>query len=193
MYPHGHWFGRVRDPETLDAILTDLFDRGLVNSEHWRGRLGLQSKEEQQLYHQHLLRNGGREPDMKIIRPNHDSNSSNSGGGLSISFRLNEKQVVVCKARVGERVLDTALRYQVEGIEGSCGGNLECATCHVWVKGGGNGPAERFKQLGPISDTEQDLLDATGSNYREGESRLCCQIRLAPHLNQLNFEIPSIR
>ena len=53
---------------------------------------------------------------------------------------------------VGKTVLDTALQYDVD-IEGACGGELACSTCHVVV------PKELYDRLPPKKVEEDDMLD----------------------------------
>ena len=59
-------------------------------------------------------------------------------------------------ATVGESVMVSAVNNGVAGIIGECGGNMSCATCHVWVR-------DEFRdQVGPAEDLEDDLLDLGG-------------------------------
>ena len=86
-------------------------------------------------------------------------------------------------ATAGESVMATAVKHGVPGIVGECGGNLSCATCHVWVR-------EEFLPLvGSPNDTEEDLLDM-GVSERRDTSRLSCQIRISEDLDGLTVDIP---
>ena len=82
----------------------------------------------------------------------------------------------------GERLLDVA---QAAGLplEGTCNGDMACATCHVVLS------AEAFARLPPASGDEEDLLDLSpvASRY----SRLACQIRLDAALDPLDVRIPD--
>lgn len=55
-------------------------------------------------------------------------------------------------APVGKRVLDVALENNVD-IEGACGGELACSTCHVIV------PQNLYDQLPKKKVEEEDMLD----------------------------------
>lgn len=69
------------------------------------------------------------------------------------------------------------------GIEGECEGSLACATCHVWV-------AEEWLQLlGTLSEAEEDMLDS--AFLVRPNSRLCCQIKVAPQLQGLKVTVPT--
>ena len=69
------------------------------------------------------------------------------------------------------------------GIEGTCGGSLSCATCHVIVA-----PAW-FPKTGAPSEDEVDMLDlAFGLSET---SRLGCQIEMSDDLDGLKVTIPE--
>jgi len=53
-------------------------------------------------------------------------------------------------------------------VGSSCGGNLACSTCHVWV-------TEGYDSLDELEEGEDDILDKA-FDVRE-ESRLGCQAR----------------
>ena len=89
------------------------------------------------------------------------------------------------QAPFGHSAMETAVRHGVPGIEGECGGNLVCATCHAHVA------PEWQSKLKPPSRAEAELLDLTlGAT---DASRLCCQIRLSPEHDGLELLIPAHR
>ena len=63
------------------------------------------------------------------------------------------------------------------GIEGTCGGSLSCATCHVVVD------PEWYEKTGEPDPDEEDMVDLAFG--LEPTSRLGCQIRLDDNLNGL--------
>ena len=81
----------------------------------------------------------------------------------------------------GESVMSAAVRSGVPGIVGECGGQLSCATCHVWVKG------DLRERAGERSEMEEDLLDM-GVSELTAESRLGCQITMCDELDGLVVE-----
>ena len=82
-------------------------------------------------------------------------------------------------AEEGVNLMRVGVDSAVPGIEGECGGEMSCATCHVYV-------GEKWQGLLPAqSEDEMALLEFTES-FREGESRLACQIRVAPELDGLD-------
>ena len=66
-------------------------------------------------------------------------------------------------------------------VAATCGGAKSCATCHVYV-------GEGFAKLGVPDEDEVDLLSES-DHYREGISRLSCQIVLLPTLSGLHVEL----
>jgi 2Fe-2S ferredoxin len=83
---------------------------------------------------------------------------------------------------VGESLMRLALANDIEGIVGECGGEMSCATCHVHVE-------QDFQdRLEPLSTDEIDLLEMT-EFYREGCSRLSCQIRVSQEIEGLEVHV----
>ena len=69
------------------------------------------------------------------------------------------------------------------GIEGTCGGSLSCATCHVVVD------PEWYGKTGEPDADEEDMLDLAFG--LEETSRLGCQIRMDESLSGLKVRIPE--
>lgn len=84
----------------------------------------------------------------------------------------------------GARLLDVA---QADGqpLEGTCGGDMACATCHVIVA------ANDFGKLPPASAEEEDMLDLVAGAVRT--SRLACQIAIEAGWDALSVTIPPPR
>ena len=82
----------------------------------------------------------------------------------------------------GARLLDVA---QADGqpLEGTCDGDMACATCHVVVA------AADAHRLPPPREEEEDLLDLVPAATRT--SRLACQIRLTAALDGLTVTVPA--
>lgn len=66
-------------------------------------------------------------------------------------------------------------------LEGLCGGQVSCATCHVYIS------SQYAEHLSPVSEHEDDLLD--NSDYRRPNSRLACQIPFMTNLDGMAVEI----
>lgn len=74
-----------------------------------------------------------------------------------------------------------ALKARGLPVAATCGGTKSCATCHVYVSDGS-------PQVSPPDEDEVDLLSES-DHYREGTSRLSCQIVLLPTLTGLRVEL----
>ena len=69
------------------------------------------------------------------------------------------------------------------GLEGTCGGSLSCATCHVYFSDAD------FARVGSPSDDEMDMLElAFGLTPT---SRLGCQLTIEENLARLTVKVPA--
>lgn len=100
---------------------------------------------------------------------------------IQVRFIARNDRVSIVQASEGARLLDVA---QADGqpLEGTCGGDIACATCHVIVD------AADSDRLQPPSEEEEDMLDLVTGATRT--SRLACQIRLSDALGTLTVRIP---
>jgi ferredoxin len=83
----------------------------------------------------------------------------------------------------GWRVMEILRDYNT-GIEGTCGGGCDCASCHVIIAD------EWANKLFAARDDELDKLDELAEVYET--SRLSCQIIWSPELDGLALTIPSV-
>lgn len=83
----------------------------------------------------------------------------------------------------GDSVMEGAVQNGVDGIVAECGGNCQCATCHVYVE-------EGFDKLEPIADEEAAMLETTAAE-RKPNSRLSCQLRVSAKLDGLVVQTPE--
>jgi 2Fe-2S ferredoxin len=84
----------------------------------------------------------------------------------------------------GSNLMDAAQFAGVPGIEGECGGNLSCATCHVLVD-----PAW-LPHCPPMDEVEDAMLDAV-TTPRQSNSRLSCQLIAEANLDGLVLRVPA--
>lgn len=90
----------------------------------------------------------------------------------------------VC-GKVNSSLLDVAHAHDIE-IEGACGGELACSTCHVIL------PEEWYERMGEVnekSEEEEDMLDLAWG--LTDTSRLGCQCILQPQLDGITVHIPD--
>lgn len=87
-------------------------------------------------------------------------------------------------AAEGSNLMKIATENLVPGIIGECGGDLSCATCHVFVD------AEWIERAGSLSADEEAMLDVTSEEPTDA-SRLCCQIKLTDELDGIVVHVPE--
>lgn len=101
-----------------------------------------------------------------------------------ITFISADGGQIELQAKSGDSMMFAALEGHVKGILGECGGSLACATCHVYVD------EAWADKLPPVSELENDMLDATACE-RRSNSRLCCQIEMSDALDGLTVTLPE--
>jgi len=100
---------------------------------------------------------------------------------MKIRFETKDGEVVEVPASPGERLLDAGQRVGMP-LEGTCEGQMACATCHVIVA------SEHFSMLPEAAEEEEDMLDLAPHAART--SRLSCQIVLTSACDGLTVRIP---
>jgi len=89
----------------------------------------------------------------------------------------------VVTAKLGQSVMESAVKNNVPGIAADCGGVLACATCRVYVKGAWQ------EKLEPPSEMEQSTIEF--SEDTTPGLRLSCQIKVTPELDGLTVHLPE--
>ena len=84
-------------------------------------------------------------------------------------------------AELGQTILEVARANDIN-IEGACGGNMACATCHLVVN------QNWYTILPRPSIDESDMLEL--ANGLTPTSRLGCQIEITEELNGLILSVP---
>lgn len=82
----------------------------------------------------------------------------------------------------GNSLMEGAVMGGVDGIEALCGGELSCATCHVYID-------DRWQsKLDPPTEGEIEMLEYAVET--DARSRLSCQIVMRPDLDGLIVHVP---
>ena len=84
---------------------------------------------------------------------------------------------------VGINLMRAATDNGVPGIDGDCGGNCACATCHVFVD------AAWEARAGSRTAKEDDMLNF--ASELRSNSRLACQIMVTEALDGLVVAMPQ--
>lgn len=85
---------------------------------------------------------------------------------------------------VGTSVMQAAVFNGVDGIVAECGGSCMCATCHVYVRD------DQLAACPPMQPDEDAMLEGTASPRRPN-SRLSCQLVVAPEMEGLVVHLPE--
>lgn len=87
---------------------------------------------------------------------------------------------------LGTSVMRGAVLNDIDGIVAQCGGNAQCATCHVYVDG------TCLDRLAPAepNPNEDYMLDFTVSERRP-HSRLSCQLEVTGPMDGLIVHLPE--
>lgn len=96
----------------------------------------------------------------QTISNNFCSSSSSSSSSSSRSFstvpiKFHEQKsgkTIAVDAEVGTSLLDVSIEYDID-IEGACGGEMACSTCHVILS------QKMFDRLPEKEEEEEDMLD----------------------------------
>ncbi|MBR8641423.1 (2Fe-2S)-binding protein [Streptomyces tuirus] len=84
----------------------------------------------------------------------------------------------------GTSVMRGAVFNDIDGIVAQCGGNAQCATCHVYVD------ETTLDKLEPMESNEDGMLDFTACPRRPN-SRLSCQLEVTGALDGLIVHLPE--
>ena len=105
-----------------------------------------------------------------------------------VTFILKDGSRKAVDAPIGLSLMEVAVKNDIEDVEGSCGGSLACATCHVYVE------PDRFEETKPeddISEEEEDMLDLAFDLRKT--SRLCCQMIVEDSTDGLTVAVPGAK
>ncbi len=100
-----------------------------------------------------------------------------------IVFTDSSGDVTRVDAETGESVMRAALNNGLGGIVGECGGELTCATCHVYL-------APAWADLVPPVTEEEQVMVECAIDERPN-SRLSCQIVMTEDLDGIEIETPA--
>ncbi|KAG7400716.1 Adrenodoxin, mitochondrial [Phytophthora boehmeriae] len=105
-----------------------------------------------------------------------------SFSAVTFTFVDGEGESTSVSAKEGATLLDVAHENDVE-LEGACGGELACSTCHLVFE------KRIFDDLPEISEEEEDMLDLAWG--LTDTSRLGCQIQVTKDMEGMTVRIPE--
>jgi 2Fe-2S ferredoxin len=86
-------------------------------------------------------------------------------------------------AMPGMSIMQSAISNRIPGIDGDCGGNCACGTCHIFIE------PEWLEKVGRRTESEDAML--AFSTSVSPASRLACQIEVSPALDGLTVKTPE--
>jgi 2Fe-2S ferredoxin len=101
-----------------------------------------------------------------------------------VNFVLKNGAIQRFVGDVGDSIMQVATLDGVPGIEAICGGNCECATCHVYVD------PEWLDKLPAPAANELETMESVAAERRPN-SRLSCQIKLTDAMDGILVTIPE--
>merc|ERR1719464_12985 len=139
---------------------------------------------------QRLINRSYRGPMVKLCRPirplsSHFSATAASLSAqskVSITFVLQSGEEVVTTAAIGQSILDVCLDNELD-VEGACGGECCCSTCHVYL------PQALSATVEEADEDELDMLDLAIA-VRD-TSRLGCQLTVDASFDGSTIHLPQ--
>ncbi len=103
---------------------------------------------------------------------------------IVLNYKTSDGTVHAIDARVGDSIMDAAIKNDIDEVVAECGGSLICATCHVYLD------AETAALFDEPEDFELEMLEGVAAERREN-SRLSCQLIIKPELAGHTIETPE--
>ncbi len=100
----------------------------------------------------------------------------------SVNFILADGSQTTITVAEGTSIMEVG-RDNNFGLEGTCGGSLSCASCHVILD------ADSYARVGVPSEDEMDMLDLAFGVTET--SRLGCQIKMSEALDGITMQVPD--
>tara|TARA_B100000029_G_scaffold395274_1_gene393036 strand:- start:705 stop:1010 length:306 start_codon:yes stop_codon:yes gene_type:complete len=99
---------------------------------------------------------------------------------IKIKYLDKSGKLKIINAKKGDSLLEISKKYNLD-LEGACGGEMICSTCHVYII------SKHLNILDKQSKEEKEILLL--ANNLKKNSRLACQIKISEKLENLVFKI----
>ena len=101
---------------------------------------------------------------------------------VNITFVTQSGEQIVATAKIGQTLLDVCLDHELD-VEGACGGECCCSTCHVYL------PQTLFDVIEEADEDEMDMLDLAIAV--KNTSRLGCQLTVDDSFDGKTIHLPQ--
>lgn len=103
---------------------------------------------------------------------------------ITLHFKTSDDTLHTVDAVVGESVMETAIKNDIDDVIAECGGSLICSTCHVYVEDA------TAAILPEAEDDELDMLEGVAAE-RQANSRLSCQLIVTEEMDGHTIVTPD--
>ena len=103
---------------------------------------------------------------------------------ITVNFIRTNNDRVQVKVPEGYSLMEAAKQADLDEIPADCGGACACCTCHVHINNAWVAKVGRIR----YNSVEQALIEYE-DNYKEGVSRLSCQIKLTKEHDGLTVHL----
>ena len=103
---------------------------------------------------------------------------------MKATWTLPDGRQITADVREGMNLMQAAVANNIPNVIGECGGNLSCATCHVYVAD------DWAATTGEAGDFEDPMLDVAEAERRPS-SRLSCQLVMSAALDGITLIVPQ--
>lgn len=103
---------------------------------------------------------------------------------MKATWILPDGREITAEVKEGLSLMEAAVANNIPNVVGECGGNLSCATCHVYVAD------EWLGRTGPAGGFEDPMLDVADAE-RKDTSRLSCQLKMSADLDGITLIVPQ--
>jgi ferredoxin, 2Fe-2S len=100
---------------------------------------------------------------------------------MRINVETRKGQLIEVDGQEGSSVMEAIRNAGIDEIQALCGGQLTCATCHIYVDN------NYFDLLPPMDPHEEDMLET--SDHLKRNSRLACQVPCSEKLSGIRVVI----
>jgi len=103
---------------------------------------------------------------------------------IQLHFKQPDGNIITVDAVIGDSVMETAVKNNVDDVVAECGGSLICSTCHVYLDD------TTVAVVEPPDDAELDMLEGVAAE-RRANSRLSCQLIVSAAMAGHTIEAPD--
>lgn len=102
-----------------------------------------------------------------------------------ITFIESDSTEHVAEFEAGSTLMQVAVDNAIPGIDGDCGGECACGTCHLILS------QAWFDKIGAADQDEEQMLSMTPE--RADTSRLGCQVETSKAMDGMTVQLPEFQ